>query len=49
MEWNVRIHIPLATRAPSSPSTRSAISRAALFVKVMARMAPGDTPCSRIR
>ena len=37
------------TCAPRSASTRSAISRAALFVNVMARMAPGWTPCSRIR
>ncbi len=49
MAWNVRIHMPAATRPPSRPSTRSAISREALFVNVIARMLPGDTPSSRIR
>ena len=36
-------------RCPRSPSTRAAISRAALFVNVIARIANGLTPCSRIR
>src|SRR6266508_3069299 len=48
-EWKVRIHIPRAIRVPSSPSTRAFISWAALLVKVMARMAYGETPFSRIR
>ena len=38
-EWNVRIHMPLAIRVPIRPSTRSAISWAALLVKVIARIA----------
>ena len=48
-EWNVRIHIPLAMRLPMSPSTRSAISCAALLVNVIARIAYGLTSFSRIR
>jgi hypothetical protein len=39
----------LATRVPRSPSTRSAISWAALLVNVIARMAPGGTSRSLIR
>jgi hypothetical protein len=31
--------MPRAMRSPSSPSTRSTISRAALFVNVIARIA----------
>ena len=34
--------MPLATRPPTRPSTRSAISRAALFVNVIDRIAPGE-------
>ncbi len=41
--------MPLATRPPTRPSTRSAISRDALFVNVIDRMAPGFTRSSRIR
>ena len=41
--------MPFVTRSPSMPSTRSAISREALFVKVIARISNGETPCSRIR
>src|SRR5437879_1267440 len=48
-EWKVRIHMPVAIRVPSSPSTRSAISWAALLVKVMARISYGLTPFSLIR
>ena len=36
-EWNVEIHIPSA-ESPTSAFTRSRISAAALFVKVMARI-----------
>ncbi len=41
--------MPRVTRSPSMPSTRSAISRAALFVNVIARISKGETPCSLIR
>ena len=41
--------MPLAILVPSRPSTQSAISRAALLVNVMARMAGNETPRSRIR
>ncbi len=36
-EWKVEIHMP-SDASPSSDSTRSRISAAALFVKVMARI-----------
>src|SRR6266508_1294637 len=36
-------------RCPRRPSTRAAISRAALFVNVIARIEKGLTPCSLIR
>ena len=39
-EWNVEIHIRWAV-GPISPATRSRISAAALFVKVMARISCG--------
>ena len=48
-EWNVRTHIPREIGPPRRSPTRSAISRDALFVNVIARIAPGDTPHSRIR
>ena len=41
IEWNVRIHIPPAAPEPTSCSTRSRISRAALFVNVIARICAG--------
>jgi hypothetical protein len=34
---------------PTSPSMRSFISPAALFVKVMATISSGRTPCAAIR
>src|SRR5687768_8478594 len=43
MEWKVPIHIPAAL-PPACLSTRSFISRAALFVKVTARIREGGTP-----
>ncbi len=49
VEWNVSTHIAFATRPPTRDSTRSFISWAALFVNVIARIAPGATPFSRIR
>ena len=42
-EWNVDTHILLGHRARPSWPTRSFISSAALLVKVMARMANGET------
>ena len=42
IEWKVDTHIDLA-RGPTSASTRSFISPAALLVKVMARISPGCT------
>jgi hypothetical protein len=42
MEWKVDTHIA-ADRRPTSASTRSFISAAALFVKVMAMISPGWT------
>jgi len=41
-EWNVMTHIARARR-PTSAATRDAISAAALFVKVMARISLGST------
>lgn len=41
--WKVETHMALA-RGPTSPSTRSFISPAALLVKVIARIWPGWTP-----
>ena len=46
-EWNVDTHMRRAT-GPTSASTRSRISWAALLVKVMARISKGETPCSAI-
>ena len=43
-EWNVEISGLASERAPTSESTRSAISAAALLVKVTARMESGSTP-----
>ncbi len=43
--WNVEIHASSAA-SPASRCTRSAISRAALLVNVMARMYHGATPRS---
>jgi hypothetical protein len=37
VEWNVDTHM-FTARRPTSPATRSRISAAALFVKVMARI-----------
>ena len=42
-EWNVDTHMSRA-RFPTSSSTRSRISAAALFVNVIARIDPGWTP-----
>ena len=42
-EWNVESQMPVAS-APSSFSTRSRISPAALFVNVTARMPSGAMP-----
>ena len=42
-EWKVPSHIPLMSE-PSSFSTRPRISRAALLVKVTARISWGRTP-----
>ena len=47
-EWKVDTHIPRAT-PPTRRATRSFISSAALLVKVIARIAKGETPRSRIR
>src|SRR3954453_16900608 len=47
-EWNVITHIALV-RGPTSISTRSRISWAALFVKVIARISPGRALPVRIR
>ena len=41
--------MPRATPLPINCSTRDAISREALFVKVIARISNGLTPCSRTR
>ena len=41
--------MPRAAPDPTSASARDAISRAALFVKVIARICPGDTSRSRTR
>ncbi|CAM5231522.1 hypothetical protein SALBM217S_04803 [Streptomyces griseoloalbus] len=46
--WNVVTHIAFA-RGPTSCSTRSFISPAALLVKVIARIWPGWTPRSARR
>ena len=46
--WKVITHIALA-RGPTSCSTRSFISPAALLVKVIARIWPGCTPRSASR
>ena len=43
IEWNVDTHIARA-RLPTRSPTRSFISRAALLVKVMARISPGWAP-----
>ena len=45
IEWNVETHIALARR-PTSASTRSFISAAALLVKVIDMISPGCTPRS---
>ncbi len=45
IEWNVDTHIALARR-PTSASTRSFISAAALLVKVIDMISPGCTPRS---
>ncbi len=42
-EWNVETHIERA-RGPTSASTRSRISAAALLVNVMASTSPGRAP-----
>ena len=42
VEWNVDTHMDLA-RGPTSPTTRSRISAAALLVKVMASTWPAPT------
>src|SRR5262245_14134839 len=47
-EWKVRIQIERAT-PPSMSSSRSRISPAALFVKVIARISCGLTPIALIR
>src|SRR3954453_9445284 len=47
-EWNVDTHMRRAT-GPTSAPTRSFISAAALFVKVIARISNGDTPRSLTR
>ncbi len=41
--------MPLAIPCPTRSSTRSTISREALFVNVIARISYGETPRSRIR
>ena len=41
IEWNVDTHIQ-PDRRPTRSATRSFISRAALFVKVIARISPGS-------
>ncbi|CAM5726580.1 hypothetical protein SMICM304S_10105 [Streptomyces microflavus] len=46
--WKVMTHMALA-RGPTSSSTRSFISPAALLVKVIARICPGCTPRSASR
>ena len=46
--WNVITHMPVAWR-PSRPLTRSAISLAALLVKVIARIVEGGAPRSSTR
>ena len=43
IEWNVDTHMARA-RLPIRSPTRSFISRAALLVKVMARISPGWAP-----
>ncbi len=48
-EWNVEITGLAILSPPTSFSTRSAISAAALLVKVMARIASGITPIFSIR
>jgi hypothetical protein len=48
VEWKVESHTPCAT-GPSSFSTRSRISPAALLVKVTARMLSGGIPQIPIR
>jgi hypothetical protein len=47
-EWNVITHIA-RVRGPTSISTRSRISCAALLVKVIARISPGRALPVRIR
>ena len=47
-EWKVMTHIALA-RGPTSSSTRSRISAAALLVKVIARISPGSASPVRSR
>src|SRR5437016_312117 len=46
--WNVDTHIRCPT-GPTSWATRSRISPAALFVKVIARISNGDAPSSATR
>src|SRR5438270_14041913 len=46
-EWNVDTHIAFA-RGPTRAATRSFISPAALLVKVIARISPGEAPRSAI-
>ena len=48
-EWKVEISGLAIERPPTSLSTRSTISCAALLVKVMARMDSGITPIFSIR
>ena len=48
-EWKVEISGLANERAPTSESTRLAISEAALLVKVTARMESGGTPTPSIR
>ncbi len=48
-EWKVEISGFASDPCPISFSTRSAISPAALFVKVTARIASGATPFCSIR
>ena len=43
IEWNVDTHMARA-RPPTRSATRSFISRAALLVKVIARISPGWAP-----
>ena len=46
-EWNVEIHMPCARVADRAAATRSRISPAALFVKVIARIWLGQASLVR--